>query len=104
MKEGKNENQIIITDEIVMTKIFFIRGQKVMLDRDLAELYEVKPTRLREQVKRNIEKFPSHFMFKLSEIETDTMVSQNAIPSKQHLGGSFHMCLQNMGFYNWPMF
>lgn len=59
-----------------------------MLDRDLAELYDVKPTRLREQVKRNIEKFPAHFMFHLSETETNAMVSQNAIPSKQHLGGS----------------
>jgi len=58
-----------------------------MLDRDLAELYEVKAFRLREQVKRNIEKFPSHFMFQLTEKEVDLMVSQNAIPSKQHLGG-----------------
>jgi hypothetical protein len=59
-----------------------------MLDRDLAELYDVKNIRLREQVKRNIDKFPEHFMFRLSEVETDLMVSQNAIPSKQHLGGS----------------
>ena len=53
-----------------------------MLDRDLAELYDVKNIRLREQVKRNTEKFPEHFMFRLTEIETDAMVSQNAIPSK----------------------
>ena len=59
-----------------------------MLDRDLAELYDVKNIRLREQVKRNTDKFPEHFMFRLTEIETEFMVSQNAIPSKKHLGGS----------------
>jgi hypothetical protein len=81
-------NDNIIPSEIISNKIYFIRNQKVMLDRDLAELYDVKNTRLREQVKRNIDKFPEHFMFRLSKIETDLMVSQNAIPSKQHLGGS----------------
>jgi len=73
---------------IITSKIYLIRDQKVMLDRDLAELYDVKNIRLREQVKRNFEKFPEHFMFRLTEIETDFMVSQNAIPSKKHLGGS----------------
>ncbi len=47
-KAGK---EIMIPDELVMNKIYLIRGQKVMLDRDLAELYDVKPIRLREQVK-----------------------------------------------------
>ena len=78
----------IIPNEVISNKIYFIRNQKVMLDRDLAELYDVKSIRLREQVKRNIDKFPEHFMFRLSETETDLMVSQNAIPSKKHLGGS----------------
>jgi hypothetical protein len=77
----------IIPDEVVMSKIYLIRGKKVMLDRDLAELYGVKPIRLREQVKRNIERFPENFMFQLTEEEVLNMVSQNAIPSKQHLGG-----------------
>jgi hypothetical protein len=85
--ENEKSDYIILTDEILMTKILFIRGEKVMLDRDLAELYDVKPTRLREQVKRNIDKFPSHFMFQLSDFEVEILVSQNAIPSKQHLGG-----------------
>lgn len=78
----------IIPKEIITSKIYLIRGQKVMLDRDLAELYDVKNIRLREQVKRNIQKFPEHFMFRLTENETNFMLSQNAIPSKQHLGGS----------------
>lgn len=87
MAEEKIENNTMLPDEVILTKIFVIRGQKVMIDRDLAELYEVKAIRLREQVKRNIEKFPVHFMFQLTNTEVEVMVSQNAIPSKQHLGG-----------------
>ncbi|MEI6311715.1 MAG: ORF6N domain-containing protein [Bacteroidota bacterium] len=79
---------ITITDNLIQTKIYFIRGQKVMLDRDLAELYGVETRRLNEQVKRNIKRFPVRFMFKLDEKEVELMVSQNAIPSKQVLGGS----------------
>ena len=48
----------LIPEEIIERKIFMIRGHKVMLDKDLAELYDVKPIRLREQVKRNISRFP----------------------------------------------
>ena len=59
-----------------------------MLDRDLASLYDVKNIRLREQVKRNIDKSPKNFMFRLSDVEVEVLVSQNAIPSKRHLGGS----------------
>jgi len=58
-----------------------------MLDKDLAAFYEVKPIRLREQVKRNPNRFPSDFVFQLTENEVDILVSQNAIPSKQSLGG-----------------
>jgi ORF6N domain len=60
----------------------------VMLDRDLALLFDTIPLRLRQQVARNPDKFPEHFMFRLNEVETEIMVSQNAIPSKQALGGS----------------
>ena len=60
-----------------------------MLDKDLANLYGVKPIRLREQVKRNAERFPLNFMFQLNKLEVEFMVSQFAIPSKQHLGGYF---------------
>ena len=84
----KSGNGSMLPNETIMSKIFIVRGQKVMLDRDLAELYDVKATRLREQVKRNTDKFPVHFMFQLNTIEVEMMVSQNAIPSKQHLGGA----------------
>jgi len=79
----------LIPIERVENRIYMIRGQKVMLDRDLAKLYDVKAFRLREQVKRNIDRFPDDFMFQLEETEVDIMVSQNAIPSKKHLGGYF---------------
>ena len=92
-----NESEISIPDELITNKIYLIRGDKVMLDRDLAELFNVKPIRLREQVKRNMEKFPSHFMFQLSEEEVEIMVSQNAIPSKQHLGGSLPYVFSEYG-------
>ena len=77
----------ILPVEKIENKIYLIRGQKVMLDRDLADLYGVKPIRLREQVKRNKRRFPGDFLFQLSDAETDSLVSQNAIPSRKHLGG-----------------
>jgi hypothetical protein len=86
MTENKR-NDILLPDENIIRRIYFIRGEKVMLDRDLAELFDVKAIRLREQVRRNTEKFPVHFMFQLTVEEVEIMVSQNAIPSKQHLGG-----------------
>ena len=67
----------IIPDELISNKIYFIRNQKVMLDRDLAVLFDTIPLRLRQQVARNPDKFPEHFMFRLNEVETEIMVSQN---------------------------
>jgi hypothetical protein len=77
-----------VEHDVIMSKIIILRNQKVMLDRDLASLYGVQAIRLREQVKRNIERFPSNFMFQLTESEAELMVSQNAIPSKSYLGGT----------------
>lgn len=77
----------LIPAEVIERKIYLIRGHKVMLDKDLASLYDVKPIRLREQIKRNLKRFPDDFMFQLNDQEIDSMVSQNAIPSRKHLGG-----------------
>ncbi|MBL7899053.1 MAG: ORF6N domain-containing protein [Crocinitomicaceae bacterium] len=59
----------VITDEHVLNKIYEIRGEKVMLDRDLAQLYGVETKYLKRQVKRNVERFPADFMFELSKEE-----------------------------------
>jgi hypothetical protein len=73
--------EIIIPNEVVTNKIYFIRNQKVMLDRDLALLYEVETKRINEQIKRNIARFPENFMFQLNEIEYENLKSQNATSS-----------------------
>ncbi len=71
-------NLTTLPDEVVMNKIYLIRGLKVMLDRDLAELYEIETKRLKEQVKRNIERFPEHYMFELTPNENEILRSQIA--------------------------
>ena len=81
----------------IAEKIYLIRGIQVMIDRDLAEMYGTIPKRLRQQVKRNIERFPEHFMFQLSDEEVDAMVSQNVIPSRQNLGGTLPYAFSEHG-------
>ena len=70
--------EISITDEVLMNKIFVVEGIKVMLDSDLAELYQVETKRLNEQVKRNSERFPDDFMFQLTKDQWENLKSQNA--------------------------
>ncbi len=89
-------NELIKADTIA-GKIYLIRNVQVMLDKDIAVLYEVKPTRMREQVQRNIARFPGDFMFQLTESEVDFMVSQNAIPSRKYLGGSLPYVFTEQG-------
>ena len=75
---NKMNNTEIITDESVMNKIYLIRGKKVMLDEDLAILYQVETKRLNEQVKRNVDRFPPDFMFQLTVDEFENLKSQFA--------------------------
>ena len=91
-------NELVVEGEI-SSHIYTLRNKEIMLDRDLAELYQVKATRLREQVKRNSKRFPNDFMFQLNEKEVESMVSQNAIPSKQHLGGAMPYAFTEQGVY-----
>ena len=65
----ENNNLIIINEESIKDKIYKIRGQKVMLDFELAEIYGYETRRFNEQVKNNISKFPSDFMFELNSLE-----------------------------------
>lgn len=73
--------EILLNEQQVLNKIFLIRGQKVMLDQDLAELYGIETRRLNEQVKRNIERFPEDFMFELTDQEYVHLMSQIATSS-----------------------
>jgi len=68
--------EIAIPDEIISGKIYLIRGQKVMLDNDLAELYTVETKQLKRQVRRNMERFPEDFMFELTQQEFEILRSQ----------------------------
>lgn len=74
----KSESLSIVPNEIILNKIFLFRDEKVMLDKDLAELYQIETRRLNEQVKRNIERFPEDFMFQLNAEEAKALISQNA--------------------------
>jgi len=69
-------NEITIPQEIIQNKIYLVRGQKVMLDRDLSELYGVETKQLKRQVRRNISRFPDDFMFELTKEENESLRSQ----------------------------
>jgi len=68
-------NSVSIPDEIITNKIYLIRNLKVMIDKDLAELYAVETKQLKRQVRRNIERFPEDFMFELNEQEFENLRS-----------------------------
>jgi hypothetical protein len=74
-------NTVSVPDEVVMSKIYVIRNQKIMLDEDLADLYGVETRRLNEQVRRNMDRFPEDFFFTLNEQEFADLKSQNATSS-----------------------
>jgi len=74
--------------EFVAQSILVLRGKRVLLDRDLAKLYQVRPTALRQQVRRNLNRFPDDFMLQLTPGEAQLMVSQNVTPSAKYFGGS----------------
>jgi len=75
MAKSNQTGAMVIPDELIMNKILFVRGLKVMIDSDLAELYGVTTKRLNEQVKRNIKRFPEDFMFQLTEAEKQQVVA-----------------------------
>lgn len=72
----KTETAIAIPEEVVMNKIYVVRGQKVMVDRDLAKLYGVETKQLKRQVNRNIIRFPDDFMFEMNKDEFENWRSQ----------------------------
>jgi len=76
MARATRQTDLMLPDEVVINKIYLIRGQKVMLDRDLAELYGVETKVLNQAVKRNSERFPKDFMFQLMQDEWESLRSQ----------------------------
>ncbi|MCX6291885.1 MAG: ORF6N domain-containing protein [Bacteroidetes bacterium] len=70
--------KIILKEENIAQQIFFIRGEKVMLDSDLAQIYQVSTARLNEPVKRNRHRFPKDFMFRVTPSEWRNLISQIA--------------------------
>lgn len=72
----QKENELLVLEEVVINKIYYIRGCKVMLDKDLATLYEVETKHLKRQVRRCIDRFPEDFMFELNEDEFENLRCQ----------------------------
>ncbi|MEI7425369.1 MAG: ORF6N domain-containing protein [Candidatus Moraniibacteriota bacterium] len=72
----KKEKKSLVPDERIISQIYFIRGEKVMFDRDLAELYGVETRMLKQAVRRNLDRFPADFMFQLNKKELEIWRSQ----------------------------
>ncbi len=77
-----------VSEETILDKIYVLRGMKVMLDKDLAEMYGVEVRALNQAVKRNILRFPDDFMFQLTEIEFQSLISQFVISKNKGRGGT----------------
>ena len=77
---------VIIPEELIVSKIYLIRGQKVMIDRDLSEMYGVETRVLNQAIKRNAKRFPPDFMFQLTVQELSDWKSQNVISNKEKMG------------------
>lgn len=77
---------LMITDEEVVSKIYLLRGKKVMLDRDLAEMYGVDTGQFKRQVRRNIDRFPEDFMFEMTKSELQNWRSQFGISNQDKMG------------------
>ncbi len=92
--------EVIPLSEDIKNRIYNLRGVQVMLDRDLAKLYDLETRSLKQAVNRNRRRFPPDFMFNLTEKEVEFMVSQDVIPSKQHLGGSLPYAFTEQGVAN----
>ncbi len=77
-----------ITEQLIIDRVHIIRGVKVMLDKDLAEMYGVQTSALNQAVKRNSLRFPDDFMFQLSQKEFESLISQTVISKQVGRGGT----------------
>jgi phage regulator Rha-like protein len=81
-----NTHEVSIPDEVIMSKIYLIRGRKVMLDRDLADLYGVETKQLKRAVRRNMERFPEDFMLEMTKKELENWRCQFGTSNKEKMG------------------
>ena len=90
--------------QVIQSKIYEVRGQKVMLDKDLAELYQVTTGNLNKAVKRNIKRFPPDFMFQLTNEEWEVLRFQNGIIKKQEEVNTPSIFLMLSRNKDWPCY
>ena len=83
MKEDVN---LLLSDEAIINRIYTIRGMRVMIDRDLAILYQVETRVLNQAVRRNLQRFPYDFMFQLDQAEFENWISQIVTSKKAAMG------------------
>jgi hypothetical protein len=84
----KENTSVSKQEALIVSKILTLRDESIILDVHLAEFYGVETRALKQAVRRNRDRFPADFMFELTEIEMNEVVSQNVIPSKQYFGGA----------------
>ncbi|MDQ3088448.1 MAG: ORF6N domain-containing protein [Acidobacteriota bacterium] len=93
MTNKENQEKSLTVIEGIEEKIYLIRGQKIILDSDLAEVYQVETRVLNQAVKRNLHRFPEDFMFQLTEDETESLRSQIVTSNKGRGGGVIYLTL-----------
>jgi len=89
----------IIKFETLENKLIKLRDSLVLLDKDVASLYEIEPKKLRQQLKRNLDKFPEDYAYQILDEELNLMVSQNVTPSKKQYGGTNPWVFTEKGLY-----
>ncbi len=89
----------IISFNTFEDKLIKLNNHLVLLDKDVAQLYDIEPKKLRQQLKRNIEKFPKNYAYQLTDEDMNIMVSQNVTPSKQRFGGTNPWVFTEKGLY-----
>ena len=103
-KSMNERNELIISEEVIMSKIYMIRAQKVMLDIDLSELYGVETKQLKRAVRRNIGRFPVDFMFELSPEELTNWRRQFGTSNRGKWAHIFlRLYLPNKVYVSWPV-
>ena len=98
------ESTELMTVDNICNRVYYIRGQQVMLDYDLAELYGYEVKNLNRQVKRNIERFPDDFMFQLTKDECENLRCQNVTANRSAMSRTMPTLLPNKASICWQLF